>query len=111
VLRISGRSALIGRWSYYRSLVAVPVFCSEFPCAPPPSRCKSAASLVDDDDPLVHIKLKLVDQNCPQFVSKHNSVSRFHPLQGLTVNLILVFYNECLSLTADVRCIVTAVCL
>lgn len=57
----------------------MPVFCSEFPCAPPPSRCKSAASLVDDDDdPLVRIKLKLVDQNCPHIVSKHNYVSSFH---------------------------------
>ena len=50
------------------------VVCSDFPSAPPPSRCKSDASLVKDDL-LVHIKLKLVDQNCPQFVSKHNSVS------------------------------------
>jgi len=50
------------------------VYCSEYPQAPPPSRCKSASSLVNDDL-LVHIKLKLVDQNCPQFVSKHNSVS------------------------------------
>ena len=47
---------------------------SEYPSAPPPSRCKSAASLVNDDL-LVRIKLKLVDRNCPLFVSKHNSVS------------------------------------
>lgn len=69
----------------------MPVFCSEFPCAPPPSRCKSAASLVDDDDddPLVHIKLKLVDQNCPQFVSKHNSVSSLCHLWRFSVNLVV----------------------
>ena len=65
------------------------MFCSEFPCAPPPSRCKSAASLVDDDDPLVHIKLMLVDQSCPQFVSKHNSVSSVHLLQGFSDDLIV----------------------
>ena len=73
----------------------VPVFCSEFPCAPPPSRCKSAASLADDDDdPLVHITLKLVDRNCPYFVSKHNSVSHLH----FFALFILICYNKCLRL-------------
>jgi len=58
------------------------IVCSDYPFAPPPSRCKSVASLVSDDL-LVRIKLKLVDRNCPVFVSKHNSVSEMHLSTGV----------------------------
>jgi len=60
---------------------------SEYPCAPPPSRCKSASSLVNDDL-LVRIKLKLVDRNHPQFVSKYNSVSNVYFYKFFSINFL-----------------------
>lgn len=65
------------------------ILCSEYPSAPPPSRCKSATSLVHDD-PLVRIRLKLVDQNCPQFISKHNSVSNLNTYTSVPFYLVSI---------------------
>ncbi|KAL1478254.1 hypothetical protein MTO96_016438 [Rhipicephalus appendiculatus] len=78
------------------------------PSTPPPSPCGSATPslLLAQADTLMHINMHLIDRHCPDFASKHNSVSKAVTVDVNSLEVVInsqtwVMVLDFLGLAAD----------
>nr|XP_037268534.1 LOW QUALITY PROTEIN: vacuolar protein sorting-associated protein 13D-like [Rhipicephalus microplus] len=78
------------------------------PSTPPPSPCGSASPslLLAQADTLMHINMHLIDRHCPEFASKHNSVSKAVAVDVNSLEMVInsqtwVMVLDFLGLAAD----------